>query len=165
MPSATNINAAVVQRIRDSGLQLTVVYPPARAAATGTAPGPSPVSPLTGPAPAYEVIDAAPTPAKASVTVACLWLDASVGVDSTLHQNRVSQLDGVWLEGAQARARVVVADVLETATDAYGDTIFTGCDHVLYQGHRYKVLSVQPVGASFAPPATLYVWLVGASKQ
>jgi hypothetical protein len=70
-----------------------------------------------------------------------------------------------WVAGADAAARVKVSDAALNQSDPYGDTIFTDAEYVEFTGRRYRVLSVQPIAASFVTPYTYYVWLQGAVKQ
>jgi hypothetical protein len=166
MPSSDRINAAVINRIRTSGRTLTVHYPGVRPTATGTSPGTAPLSPLTGPAPTLKAIPTTTeTPSQASVTVDCLFLTAYAGVPQSMRAFGIEQTGAGWFAGAQACARVVMTDVLLSASAPYGDTIFTAASHVEYADQRYKILATVPFGSSFSSPATAYVWLGGATKQ
>lgn len=159
------INARLTARIDKSGLTLTVNYPPDRPIATGTAPGAEPTSPLTGPAPTQEIFPTAETPSQTSVTLKCLWLDLVGGVVAGLGKDRIAWESAGWMQDAEAVARVKVSDAALDVTDPYGDTVFTGATSVTFNLHEYRVLGVKPVGPSFCPPITYYVWLVGAAKQ
>jgi hypothetical protein len=150
--------------IRASGLTLTVHYPAPRAVVptTGpvTTPVVAPVSPLTGPKPVQTVFPAAVTPAKPAVTLSCLWLDTTVLGPKDM--TRVTRLG--WVEGATALARVLVADAALDAAVPTGHTVFTGAEVVEFHGMRYRVLAVEPVGASFRAPLTYHVWLTGGGQ-
>lgn len=160
-----NIRRSVLARIRDSGLTLSVVYPPTRPAATGASPASAPLSPFTGPVPTTVVVTTDPTPAKPSVSLKCLWLDTYGSVVQAVNADRIRTLNVGWMEGATALARVAVDDAALDPTKPLGDTVFTGAERVEFSGSRFRVLNVQPVGASFYAPYTYYVWLIGAVKQ
>lgn len=160
-----SVRRAVLTRIKKSGQTITIVYPPTRPVAVGASPASSLVSPFTGPRPTTVVVQPDPTPAKASVTVACLWLDTYASVVQALNVDKIRALNVGWIEGATALARVSVTDAALDASKPHGDTIFTGAERVEHDGNRFRVLSVQPIGASFYPPYTYYVWLSGATKQ
>lgn len=156
------LNARLLERIATSELSLTVQYPAARATASGSSPGPAPVNPLTGTNPAPTVFPAAVTPAKPAVTLKCLWLDVTTQIPAPLNKEaRVIEAVG-WIDGLQAVARVAVSDAAIDATDPLGDTVFTDCLKVVFQGHDYKVLTVKPLSASFRMPVTYYVGLTSA---
>lgn len=165
MPSADNLNRRVASRIRGSKLTLTVQYPAARPAATGTAPGSLPVSPLTGPAPTTQVIPGPITPSKPAVGMSCLWTDMVSAVGTDLARDPINRFPAGWVEGASAVARVLVEDAALDVTNPHGQTVFTGCSHVEFAGKRFTVLSVKVPHASFDIPVSYYVWLVGASEQ
>jgi len=160
-----HVRASVLARIRNSGLTLVVVYPPGRPAATGSSPAPAPISPFTGPAPTTTVVVSDPTPAKPSVSLKCLWLDTYGSVVQAVNADRMRALTVGWLEGATALARVAVDEAALDPAKPLGDTVFTDAERVEFGGSRFRILSVQPVGASFYAPYTYYVWLVGAVKQ
>lgn len=164
MPSANFVRARVLERIARSEHMLTVHYPPGRPVLTGTAPGAAPVSPLTGPAQVLEVFASDPTPAQASVTVKCLWLDTWSVMGGAQNGRIDAQLVG-WVQGAEAMARLALSDVILDAQDPQGDTIFTAADYVEKDGHRFKILSCKPIGNGFTQPYSVYVWLHGAQKQ
>ena len=154
MAKGDNLVKRLLARIHESGLQLTVHYPEVRPVATGTTPSATgPVSPLTGPTPSTTVFPTAVTPEKDPVTIDCLWLDSYVGVGGTAADAIITNRVG-WVAGATALARVDIADAALEPDNYAGDTIFTAADHVEFQGRRYKVLAVEPVAASFRPPAT-----------
>ncbi len=157
----------VLLRIANSGQTLEVHYPPARVPATGTAPGVTALSsPLTGNPEVPSMVAADPAPKRDAVTLDCLWLDgfgAGVGSDTRIAGVHVDSVG--WEAGATALARVAVGDAAMTATEPYGDTVFTDASHVEYQGRRFRVLSVFPVAAGFTTAYTYYVWLKGAVKQ
>ncbi len=165
MPTATNLKRQITRRIANSGLSLTVNYPAVRAAATGTAPGAAPAGPLTGPIVTNVVVVTDPTPSQAPVTLDCLWLSSYTSVTSSVAKDAIDYLKPAWVEGATALATVTIEDAALDATQPYGDTVFTGCSYVEHLGLRYTVLSVQPMGPSFAPPYVYYVWVTGAAKQ
>lgn len=161
MPNLTRINERVTARIDGSSLTLTVVYPPIRPVAAGTSPGVAPVNPLSGPAATEVVFPAEPTGYKTNVTVKCLWLDA---LSSSSPDGTRRVLQGGWVDGATAMARVLARDVAVDTTNPEAGTIFDAADHVVFLGTRYRVLQVTPVGASFGPPVSYHVWLVGIRR-
>ena len=165
MPTTVQIKARITRRINASGLTLQVNYPAVRPAATGTAPGTGPISPLTGPVPTTVVLSPATVPAKASVSVACLWQQSYGSVATSARKDSINRLASAWLEGASALASVTVKDAALDITKPYDDTIFTGAECVEFQGKKYTILSVQPIGPSFADPYVYYVWVTGAAKQ
>lgn len=158
------IQRRLLERIRTSGLTLTVVYPPSRPALVGSTPTSAPLSPFTGPNPVQDVVDATPVPAKASVSLSCLWLDAYGSPSQSALSDQIRTLRVGWYAGATALARVAVSDAAIDPAKPLDDTVFTGADHVEFQGSKFRLVSVQPVGAGFYAPYTYYVWLVGATK-
>lgn len=159
------LDAGIEARIAASAYLLTVRYPPARPAPTGSAPGAAPANPLTGTPPTTTVVPTTPTPAKADVTLPCLWLDLVTSVPSEVRRDgRDAGLVG-WSQEVEALARVRVSDAAEDPTQPFGRTIFDDCLEVLAQGRVYRVLGVKPIAASFRLPRTYYVGLAGAIKQ
>jgi hypothetical protein len=157
------LNRALTARIRGSGLEVTAVYAPARPVATGSSPGSMPPSPFTGPPVVPSAVVPAPVPERPATTVDCLWLDA---VSTSLAEAARTRLAASgWKQGAEALARVLVADAALDPDDPHGDTIFTNCEAVVFRGHRFRVLAVEPVGAGHRTPLTYHVWLAGAPKQ
>jgi hypothetical protein len=165
MARGDSLDRHLIARIEQSGLTLTVQYPSTRPVATGASPAPAPISPFTAPAPTTQIVQPAGTPAKSAVTLPCLWLDAYGSVAQSMSTDRIRPLNVGWVAGASALARVTVKAAALDSTKPLGDTVFTGADHVEFGGGRYRILSVQPVGSSFRPPVSYYVWLVGAIKQ
>lgn len=163
MLSLTSINQKVKARIEQSGLTLTVVYPPVRPVASGASPGTLPVNPLTGPAPADGVFITDPAGFQATVTLKCLWLDALTGREATdvVHTEVRNPLQAGWAAGATAMARVLVEEAALDATNPYAGTKLDAADHVEFRGARFRIMQITPVGASFGPPTTYHVWLVG----
>lgn len=155
------LNARLLGRIADSPLSLTVVYPPAGPVATGVAPVPLPVSPLTGPAPETTIVYADLTSDTVDpVTIPCLWYDRhSISAD----QFTINSIG--WRSDADALAVVAISEAAEDAADPNGDTIFSAALRVEHLGHHYRVLDWEPVGRGFSVPVTYYVWLAGAKKQ
>src|SRR5690348_5087406 len=152
IPSAAVVHNAIVDRIRSSGLTIQVVYPTLRSVAVGGAGVAAPISPLTGTLAASGVVDATPTTQKPPVTVPCLWSDAYHHAFSDLGENEKKTNRLGWVEGAHALVSVAVADVAVDPMLPLGDTVFTGCDHIVYQNIPYKVLTARPLGAGFALP-------------
>lgn len=166
MPSAENFNRRVTARIKQSQLTLTVHYPAARPAGTGTAPGAVPLSPLTGPLPTTQIIPSAVTESASPVTVPCLWTDMSAGgVGADLIRDEIRRFGPGWVEGSSAIARVCVEDAAVDPDVPFGRTIFTGCAYVDFEGKRFTVLTVKAPHPSFARPVSYYVWLTGADVQ
>ena len=162
MPRGDFLEGRLLARIKESSLSLSVHYPPARPAATGASPGAAPLSPLTGPRPTTSVYPGPETPSKPSKTLKCLWYPST---DFLPHRLRFTPNGTGWAANADAFAQVMVSEAALDPDDPFGDTVFTACERVEYQGHRYRVLAVQPVSAGHRQPATMYVWLVGAQKQ
>jgi hypothetical protein len=168
VPSAENLKRRLLARIDDSALALTVHYAPARPSATptgGTAT--APLNPLTGAPPTHTLVQgAAPAPAAPPVTMPCLWLDVAAARNATLDEDRVrmNMLAG-WAATATAQARVAVRDAALDPDAPWGGTVFDGAAYVEAQGRRYRVLGVEPIGASFADAYTYAVWLQGATLQ
>lgn len=156
------LQARLLARITEGGLELTVHYPPDRPAATGTSPGTAPISPLTGPRPAQQVFPAATTPSKPALTVPCLWYPSVALLPRSMIVNPASV---GWMAEADGFAQVKVSDCALDPADPYGDTVFTAAEVVEHSGHRFRVLLVQPVSAGHRVPVTYYVWLAGAAKQ
>lgn len=156
------LNRQLAQRITDSPHTLVVVYPPARPVVTGTAPTTTPLNPLTGPAPTLTVFPTAPTPERPNFSIKCLWLDSFQNATSSTSRFTVNRVG--WLAGADALARVLVADAALNAAAPWQDTVFTAAEHVEFQGRRYRVVAVQPLMNSFTAPLTYHVWLTGAAK-
>lgn len=165
MSMADMVNRRVVERIRSSQYSLTVHYPPARPAATGTAPGQTLLSPLTGPVVTTDVVSSDPTPSQPPVTLACLWLDMTTSVSSALGGAPMHRYAWGWIEGSEAVARVTIEDAALDVNVPFGDTVFTGAAYVEFQGKRYTVLGVGVPHSGFGAPATYYVSLIGANKQ
>ena len=167
MPSGRHVAAGIQNRIRRSGMTLTVHYPPVRPVVTGTAPSlVPPRNPLSGTRTAPGAIQTAEVPSRAPVTIKCLWLPLRSATAQTKGGMEEIARDPVgWVEGAECLARVLVAEAALDVTDPYGDTVFKKCEVVEYAGHRYRVLAVRPVAASFRTPDTYYVWVSGAVAQ
>jgi hypothetical protein len=153
MPNASLLTARLLERIKTSSHTLTVHYPAKVTPVAGTAPGPAPLSPLTGTPPTHQVVETPRVPSKPPVTMACLWLD--VGQLGDLRRNATVAGDYGWTADADAMARV-------SATDAASVEGFLGTDRVEHEGRTYRVISALPVGPSFAPAATYTIWLRGA---
>ncbi len=166
MPSAERLKRHLLRRIDGSALSLTVHYPPARPATTptgGTATAPA--SPLTGPPVTHTAAVSPATPERDPVTMRCLWLDVAAARNATLTDDRTRAMLAGWAEKATAQARVAVRDAALDPDAPWGGTVFDGALYVEAQGRRYRVAGVEPIGASFAAPATYAVWLVGATHQ
>ena len=163
MPSLSNINLRMKKRIEDSGLTISVVYPVARPAASGSSPGSLPVNPLTGPAPADGVFISDPAGYQTSVTLKCLWLDALTGREATdvVHTEVRKVLQAGWVVGATCMARVLVSEAALDPTNPYAGTKLDAADHVVFRGARFRIMQITPIGAGFGPPTTYHVWLVG----
>jgi hypothetical protein len=165
MITARVVKVNMEARIAGSGLTLTVVYPPARPAATGSVPGTALVNPLTGPAPATVVVAPTPVPARVTATLKCLWLAVYGSVLSAVQIDKIEKVRPGLVPGATALATVAVKDAAVDVTQPHGDTVFTGASHVEFRGERYSILSVEPVGPAFADPYVYYVWVTGSTKQ
>lgn len=165
MPLGDRLNERLLARLDGSGLTITVHYPAVRPIATGSSPAVTVINPLTGPAPTTAVVDVPSTPIKAPVTLKCLWTDSMMSVRTSLNDGEIAVEQTGWLAGADAAVRVRVSEAAINTNDPYGDTVFTGCDHIEFNGHHYEVLAVKPVGPSFRVPITYYVWVKGANKQ
>jgi hypothetical protein len=161
MARGDNLNRRLLQRIEDSSFTMRVHYPPVRPIITGGSPATSLQSPLGGPAPTT-VYPVAGTPSKPPVDLKCLWYDAVSSVMSSLAKDRRVVSAVGWVAGAQALAQVRVSDAALDEDDYLGKTVFTAAEAVEFGGHRYRVLSVQPVGAGHRMPTTYYVWLAGS---
>lgn len=159
------VQAAVVQRIRQSAHSLTVSYPLVRVGSAGSGLAPVPLSPLTGPPKTQAIDPPAGTPTRPAVTVKCLWYDMPTTAGEGRPQER-RQYDIVgWRQGATSLARVLVSECCRDPDDPYGATIFSDCDVVTHAGQRFSVIEVTPVGAGSTMPVTLYVWLAAAVGQ
>jgi hypothetical protein len=166
MPPYNRVKARILDRIATSAVTLTVHYPPARPAVSGsTATTTTPLSPLTGTRPEPTLVPATVTPERAAVTVSCLWLDVAAQQNITFGHDLTRMGLLGWVQGATAQARVAIADCALDADDPYSGTIFDGCEVVVANGRRYRVLGVEPIGPSFQAPYTYAVWLAGAAKQ
>lgn len=165
MPSAAGIALRMARRVAESPFSLTIHYPAKRATVVDTSPGAAPLRPLTGTRPAPKLVTPAeePDPTLPSVTMPCLWLDATRISDLTGTAQR-AKLQG-WVAGAEVMATVLASDAAVVPELPEGDTKFDGADYVEKDGLRYLVLAVTPIGASFAPAHSYAVWLRGATKQ
>ncbi len=167
MPSAENLQRKLLKRIDESALTMTVHYAPARPSVTplgGTAT--APLNPMTGTPPTRALVQPVPAaPDRPPVTMSCLWLDVAAARNATLTGDRIQASLGGWVELATAQARVAVRDAALDTDNPWGRTVFDGADYVEAQGRRYKVIGVEPIGASFAHPATYAVWLLGSNLQ
>jgi len=157
------IDAAIITRITNSPQRLTLVYPAALPTATGIAPGTAPLSPLTGSPVTQQVVNPAPTPIGADLTVNCLWLDSATGgeLSDRLSEEALQFKRAGWLAEATALARVLVSDVAIDPDNPYGGTEFDRVERVEHFGQRYRVLQVVPFGSGSKIPVTYHVWLVG----
>lgn len=167
MPSAENLQRNLVRRIDASALTITVHYAPPRPSVTplgGTASAPT--NPMTGAPPTPTlVVTAAPDPEHPSVTMPCLWLDVAAARNATLTDDRLRVSLAGWVASATAQARVAVRDAALDEDNPWGGTVFDAAEYVTSQGRRYRVIGVEPIGASFSNPATYAVWLQGAALQ
>ncbi len=165
MPRGDHLARRLLARIDESDFELTVSYPPPRPAVIAASPGTAPQSPLTGARPTRAVFPTPPTPAQPSVSMKCLWYDATRSVNTALAGDQRVMAAVGWIAGADALAQVKVEDAALDPDDYLGKTVFTGAEIVTFHGHRYRVLSTQPVGAGHRTPTTYYVWLQGAESQ
>jgi hypothetical protein len=165
MPRGASVDQRILKLIDESLITLTVTYPPPRPAASGSGATSAPISPLTGPEPSYTVVPAAVTPSKPSDTMNCLWLDMPVSVRETLSRERIGIESVGWIDQVEAVVRVKISDAAVDPTDPLGPTVFTDCMYVLCQGHQYRVLGTKPIGSSFRPPVSYYVFLTGSVSQ
>jgi len=170
MARGDRLNLALRTRILTSGQEITVHYPPVKTPATGTAPGPAPLNPLTGAPPTQQmVVTSSSTPSQPPKTMPCLWHDAFY----TVKTRAASALDGGkraferlgWVEGAEAMARVLLEDILLDPTNSASATLFSQIDHVEFRGRRYHVMGEDRISSGFQEPITAYVWLIGAQGQ
>lgn len=160
MPKGDVLKAALAARIKNSGVLLTVHYPPVREGVTGTAPLSRPLNPLGSP----ETLSTTPADPEASqqpVEMPCLWLDA---YSLAMGSRRTTNAFGM-VEGAVAMARVLATDCLKDPDDPSQGTVFDGCEVVECGGRRYRVLATEPISASFYAPHSYAVWLGGAVLQ
>lgn len=149
------------QRILTSPLSLVVHFPPPRQVATGTSPGTAPVSPLTRPGPTPAVFPITAAPSRDPVTLKCLWYSAYEGAVGSARRNSWDRLSATWVAEADSLARVLCSDAEVTSGMSFGDSIFTTCSHVEFQGKQYKVVGVHPVTSGWKEAKTLHVWLKG----
>lgn len=158
------LKASLRKRINEGKQELTVHYPPARTAPTGTAPGLSTglVSPLTGVVSQPTLVQQEITPAKDPVTMKCIWTDRTSLMVSM--DNRAVQQLG-WIESARAMARVLVEDAAIDPDEPSKGTIFVDASYVEHEGRRFRVLQIDPIGIGTLAAYSYAVWLIGAEKQ
>ena len=160
MPTLTNINAKLTKRIEDSGLTLSVVYPAARQVVTGVAPGAAPVNPLTGSS-TPTVFPAEPIPIKPAVTLKCLWYDLPSGLSLSTGDEKRDHLQIGYVEGATALARVLVKEAAIDVDKPYGTNVFSDAEEVNYQGLKFEIVQVTPMGSGRGLPISYHCWLKG----
>jgi hypothetical protein len=167
MPFYDRVRTALLKRIDDSFLSITIHFPPPRATLTplgGTATAPA--SPMTGAPVTPTLVPAAPAaPERDPVTMKCLWLDVAAARNATLTDDRLRATLGGWVETANAQARVAVRDAALDPDNPWAGTVFESAAYVEFQGRRYRVIGVDTIGTSFDRPATYAVWLEGATDQ
>ena len=163
MPNSANVNARILSRIENAGTTLDIVYPATRPIATGIAPGPAPVSPLTGPATVQHVFSGDVTPGQSSITIKCLWHDLATTNElrDRVGQEAYEFKQLGWVRDATALARVMVSEAALDTTNPYAGTKLDAADHVVYKTRRFRVLQVSVMGSSVGSPVSYYVWLTG----
>ena len=163
MPNILNLQTRLIKRIENSGLNVTVHYPPVRDVAAGSSPGAAPVNPLTGDTTPAGVFPTDPVGYLPTVTLKCLWMDALTGREATdvAHTELRKVHAAGWVVGATSMARVLVSEAALDAANPYAGTVFDGASHVEHLGARFKVLQITPITAGFAMPVSYHVWLVG----
>jgi hypothetical protein len=157
----------MLRRIRESRHRLTVVYPPLRVAATGTAPAAVPLSPLTGPLQPQALIPPDPAePTKPQVEgVPCLWYDVHAVTAWTDAIDRRQFNASGWRQGAHALACVAVDATAIDPDKPYGPTVFDDCDHLLHNETTYRIVELERYNAGDALPYLYYLWLATAVGQ
>lgn len=163
MPRGTALNNRLAARIKSSAVSLDVIYPRIRVATPIAVPTTAPVSPLTGPKTTATLVPGTTTPAKPTVKgIPCLWLDATANAMQS--RERINtDLDTGWRAGAEAMARVLIADAALYPDAPYAGNVFDGSDSVVAHGKMWKVVAVEPIGHSFTAPTTYAVWLKGTA--
>jgi hypothetical protein len=161
MPKGDAVAAAIAARVRASDETIVLAFPSARAALP-TGPAALPASPMTGAAPAITLAGTAPAPEWPPRTVQCLWLDAPLSEtpDPWVRDARVG-----WVDGAQALARVLWADVAIDADDPAEGTWVDRAQDVQHRGTAWRVIRIERMGPSFRAPHSVSVWLKGANLE
>lgn len=151
----------MLKRIRASAHELSVVYPPLRVAASGVAPAPAVLAPLTGPRQPQALIPPdPPEPTKPPVEgIKCLWYDVHTITAFTDVLDRRQYGTAGWRQGAHALACVAVEDTAVDSTKPYGATVFDDCEAVVHAENTYRVLELERYNAGDAVPYSYYLWL------
>lgn len=160
MTAISNLNSKLIKRIEDSGLTLSVVYPAARQVVTGVAPGAAPINPLTGSS-TPTVFPAQAIPSKPAVTLKCLWYDLPSGLSLATGDEKRDHISIGVVEGATALARVLVKEAATDKAKPYGITVFSDAEEVNYQGLRFEIIQVTPMGSGRGLPVSYHCWLKG----
>jgi hypothetical protein len=164
MPKGDFLKAGLRQRILNSEITLEVHYPDVRPAVNTGVPTTAPTSPLTGPRTTEALLPVATTVGAESVTIPCLWLDASsVMLQPQEAINAVSPVG--WREGAQVMARVLVEQAALSPDKPHGGTVFDAADVIISNTKRYRLMGVELIGTSFTEPTTYAVWLKGSARN
>jgi len=150
----------IIARIRESPFSLTVHFPAQRQVATGSSPTSAPVSPLTRPYTA-QAITPPETPSRAPLDMPCLWYSGYDGSSTAVRRGELTRGGFTWRQDADAMARVLSTDAELDPLQPYGESVFSRCTHVEFQGKQYKVVGVNPVTSGWKQATSLHVWFTG----
>lgn len=155
------LRAGLARRIRESGHELVIHYPPARPTSPDIT-GAVPVAPLTGSRITPNLVHVPAAPSKEPVTIDCVWFDRTTVVFRG--DNRTADQLG-WIEPAQALARVLSSDLLVDPEDPALGTHLTGALAIEHNGKRYRVLQTDDISIGSVPAYSYAIWLIGAKQQ